>query len=217
MMDRIKETDIASRIISWMQEQNWDIYQEVQFNTRNQVADIVAVRKGIMWIIETKAHYGLDVLSQAAAWPVHYRSIGIPRSKHRGDFRVAKDYYRVGIIEVSLYDVTELSRPPIFVKNHSVVKKYLAQLTELHKTFSQAGSQSGHHLTPYRQTMLDVRSFIEKSPGCTIRDIYNQLGVKHYSSARSFMGSLLQSLESFEPWCCVNRDSKPARLFVKTP
>jgi len=211
-----QETEIASKIIAWLTDQYWEIYQEVQFDSRNQVADIVAVRNGIMWIIETKTHYGLDVLTQAAAWPVHYRSIGIPRSKHRSNFRVARDYFRVGILEVKSDGVEELARPPIFVKNQGIVKRYLDQLTDLHKTYSRAGSQSGHHLTPYRQTMLDVQNFISNNPGCTVRDIYGQLGKKHYSSARSFMGSLLQSLESFEPWCTVDRSSKPARLFVKT-
>jgi hypothetical protein len=167
-----------------------------------------------MWIVETKTHYGFDVLGQASAWPVHYRSVAVPFSRER-DYRVAIDYYRVGVIEVEGDWVNERVRPDIFAKNHKTVKQYLSQLTELHKTYAPAGSQSGHHLTPYKQTMMDVRRFIEHHPGCTVKDIFSDLGSLHYSSAASFKGNLIKALAQFEPWCRIDTSVRPYRLFVK--
>jgi hypothetical protein len=213
----MKETELAANIVTWLADQHWEIYQEVEFSHRGGVADIVAVRNGIMWIIETKTHYGLDVLQQAAGWPVHYRSVGVPYSVDR-DYRVARDYYCVGVIQVGKYtgEVREDVKPRLFIKNTKVVKRYLSQLTELHKTFAQAGSQSGHHLTPYKQTMLAVRKFIETHPGCTIKDIFNDLGEMHYASPESFKGNLLSALTSFErDWCKVDLSSKPYKLFIR--
>jgi hypothetical protein len=212
-----KETELAALIVSWLVAQHWDVYQEVQFRQQGGVADIVAVRNGIMWIIETKTHYGLDVLQQAATWPVHYRSVGVPFSRDR-DYRVARDYYQVGVIQVGKYtdEIREDVKPRLFIKNKDVVKRYLSQLTELHKTFAQAGSQSGHHLTPYKQSMRDIRNFIEANPGCTVKDIFGDLGSLHYSSAASFKGNIIKALAQFEPWCKIDTTTKPFKLFVRS-
>lgn len=210
----MREIDLAAVIVAWLVEQHWDVYQEVQFGNYGGVADIVAVRNKILWIIETKTKYGFDVLQQASGWPVHYRSIGIPFSRNR-DYRVAVNYYRVGIIEVDDWGAKEIVEAPLFAKNHETAKRYILKLTELHKTYALAGSQSGHHLTPYKHTMIDVRRFIEMHPGCTVKDIYSDLGSLHYSSASSFKGNLVKALCQFEQsWCHVDITNKPYRLFV---
>lgn len=210
-----KEIDLAAKIVGWLNEQHWDVYQEVQFGYGGCVADIVAVRNKILWIIETKTRYGFDVLEQATRWAVHYRSIGIPSSRNNRDYGVAKWYYRVGVIEVSDYGIEEIIKPPLFAKNHNVATRYLSQLTELHKTFALAGSRNGH-LTPYRQTMIDVQKFIMGHSGCTVKDIFTGLGRMHYSSATSFKGNLIKALMDFEKdWCRVDTTTKPYRLFCR--
>lgn len=210
----MKETDLAAIIVAWLIEQHWDVYQEVQFKRLGSVADIVAVRNKILWIIETKTKYGFDVLQQASTWPVHYRSIGIPFGRNR-DYRVAFNYYRVGIIEVNDRGAKERIPSPLFAKNHDMAKQYMLKLTELHKIYALAGSPSGHHLTPYKQTMIAVRRAIDAHPGCTIKDIFNMLGSLHYSSPSSFKGNLIKALSQFEKsWCHVDTSNKPYRLFV---
>src|SRR4030065_1326652 len=145
---RMKETDLAKPVINWLLDQHWEVYQEVQYS--GPIADIVAVRHGIMWIIECKTSYGFTVLQQASQWAVHYRSVAIPREKYgyRRDYLVAQYYYRVGVMEVnSQYnDVREVIMAPLVYRKNNLVKQYLSQLTELHKTFAQAGSKGGQHL-----------------------------------------------------------------------
>lgn len=210
-----KETELAAKVVSWLADQHWDVYQEVEFRGRGGVADIVAVRKGIVWILECKTRYCFDVLNQACEWPVHYRSVAVPFSRGR-DYRVARDYYRVGVVEVEDNWITESLPAPLFAKNHATAKKYLLQLTELHKTFAPAGSQSGHHLTPYKQTMLDVRRFIENHPGCTVKEVFADLGRMHYSSAASFKGNIVKALIDFErSWCRVDTSTRPCKLFIR--
>lgn len=209
----MRETELAAKIVGWLSEQNWDVYQEVQFHNHGGVADIVAVRNRVLWIIETKMQYGFPVLNQAAHWPVHYRSVGVPIARNR-DYRVALNYYKVGVIEVGI-GVHEYAAAPFFSKHQRIVKDYLSQLTELHKTFAPAGSQSGHHLTPYKLTMMAVRKFVESHPGCTVKDIYSELGHFHYSSGASFKGNLLVALKEFESWCRVDLSIRPIRLYIK--
>ena len=216
-----KETELAKYVIEYLNSQHWEVYQEVEFKYQSGVADIVAVRNNIMWIIECKLAYTLSVLEQATRWPAHYRSIAIPSSRNTRNYRVAVDYYHVGVIEVidnypgSSIFAKEVILPKLFIHNNPTVKKYLKQLTELHKTYAQAGSNKGDHLTPYKQTMIALRAFISAHPGCTINEIYKHLGKMHYSSVASFKGSVLTALYEFEPWCRIDTSSKPYKLFIK--
>lgn len=215
----MKETDLAKPVIAWLSDQHWEVYQEVQFSYGSSIADIVAVRNGIMWIIESKMSYGFDVLQQASRWPVHYRSIAIPSNKHNHrDYGVAEHYYRVGVLEVKVEydDVWEIVKAPLVYRKINQVNYYRSKLVELHKTFAPAGSKSGQHLTPYKWTMREVKRVIEANPGCTIKDLYLLLGKMHYSNAGSFKGNLLKALIKYESWCKVDMNIKPYRLFVSS-
>jgi hypothetical protein len=211
----VNEIELDKPIVSWLQDQHWDVYQEVQFSYGGGVADIVAVRNGIMWFIESKTSYSFRVLEQAAGWPVHFRSIAIPSSKVPRDYRVAVDYYKVGVIEVRYGDVYEAKKAPLFIRSNKRMEHYYrSKLTELHKTFALAGSPSGCHLTPYKATMIEVRAVITKYPGCTIGFLYDQLGDMHYSSRSSFKGNLLKALDDFEEWCNIDKSEKPYKLSI---
>ena len=214
----MKETELAKPVINWLTSQHWDVYQEVQFSQGGCIADIVAERHGILWIIETKISYGFAVLEQATRWPVHYRSVAVPWARNR-DYRVAQYYYGVGVIEVfTQYEtsIQEVVRPPLFAKHRSTAKRYKDALMDLHKTFAEAGSKGGSHLTPYKHTMMEVKKIVEANQGCTIGFLYEQLGKMHYSSAASFKGNLIKSLRDFEKdWCKVDMGTKPYKLSVK--
>jgi hypothetical protein len=213
----MKETELAEPVIDWLQSQNWTIYQEVQFARLGGVADICAERHGILWIIETKTAMTITVLNQASTWPVHFRSIAVPKAIHneKRDYRVARDYYGVGVIEVAKNDIYETLKPPLFLRHNATAKKMLSQLTDVHKVYAKAGSQSGNHLTPYKETMMEIRRYIIRHPGCTVKDIFNDLGSMHYSSKSSFKGNIVKCLESFEKsWCKIDSESKPYKFYI---
>lgn len=214
----MKETELAKTVIDWLQAEHWDVYQEVQFDQGHAVADIVAVRNNIVWIIECKTAYTFEVLEQASRWPVHYRSVAVPWTRSQRNYHVAKHYYRVGVLLVHGNEVKEHEPAPLYVrgrKENYVVKLYRKSLLELHKTFAEAGSRAGSHLTPYKLTMMAVRKVIEDNPGCNIGFLYDTLGRMHYSSKDSFKGNLLTALDSFEPWCRIDKSKVPYRLYVR--
>lgn len=213
----MRETELAEQVIEWLHVQNWNIYQEVKFRGIDGIADIVAERHGILWVVETKTAMSIEVLNQASAWPVHFRSIAVPSAKRdsKRDYRVARDYYGVGVIEVSKYDIVEKVKPPLYLRHHRTAKRLLGQLTELHKTFAKAGSKGGSHLTPYKMTMMEIRRTVERQPGCTIEDLFAKHGSMHYANKSSFKGNVLKCLEYFEKdWCRIDKTSKPFRLFI---
>ncbi|OGC95334.1 MAG: hypothetical protein A2W25_05305 [candidate division Zixibacteria bacterium RBG_16_53_22] len=213
----MKETELAEFVIDWLSTQNWNIYQEVEFNHHGGIADICAERHGILWIIETKMAMSIEVLRQASKWPVHFRSIAIPKAinSYKRDYFVARDYYRVGVIEVSKDDIYEAGKPPLYLRHDKTAKRLLLQLTELHKTFAKAGSKGNGHLTPYKMTMMDIASTLRRHPGCTVDDLFKIHGPMHYANKSSFKGNILKCLEDFEKdWCRIDKTSKPYRLYI---
>ncbi|MBN1535213.1 MAG: hypothetical protein JW908_00670 [Anaerolineales bacterium] len=211
----MRETELAEHVVDWLQSQHWTIYQEVEL-LYGGIADIVAERHGILWIVETKTAMSISVLNQASRWPVHYRSIAVPKAKndYKRDYQLAKSYYGVGVITVDREYVDEIIRPPLYLNHNKMAKILLSRLTEEHKTYSKAGCSNGRRLTPYKMTMMDVKQFVTQHPGCTIQDIFDTHGRMHYASKASFKGNLLKALEDFErDWCRVDKTTKPFRLY----
>jgi hypothetical protein len=218
---RMKETEIAEKIVNWLVAQHWNVYQEVQLSYMGNIADIMAERQGVLWVIETKLVMSMDVLNQASSWTTHFRSIAVPKSlskakRNKRDYGVAKHYYMVGVLEIDGDYIDEVLKPPLYLTHHKAAKKILSKLTELHKTYSKAGSYGGGHLTPYKMTMIKIKETIGKYPGCTIDDLFRINGPLHYAHKGSFKGNVLKCLEQYEnDWCIVNKEQKPYRLFIR--
>jgi hypothetical protein len=58
------EAALAEVVTTWLRADGWRTYHEVEL-PRSGRADIVAVRRGLVWIVETKLQAGLEVLDQA--------------------------------------------------------------------------------------------------------------------------------------------------------
>ena len=57
------EAELAKVVTTWLRADGWATYHEVEcWGGR---ADIVAVRRGLVWLVETKLRAGLEVLTQA--------------------------------------------------------------------------------------------------------------------------------------------------------
>jgi hypothetical protein len=213
----MEEKEIAVPIIAWLEEQHWDVYQEVNFN-RSTRADIVAVRDNKLWIIETKTSFTLSVLEQAHRWPSDFRSIGVPRAK-REDRNFAysiASYLKLGVIEVSGNYVDEVQNAPFMRINHGFAKQMMLRLYPEHKTSLMAGSKGGGYFTPYKQTMDRVRRFINQHPGCTIKEIYEDIGRGHYSSGSSAKSCIRIALASWEKdWCESRLIGREFHYFIK--
>lgn len=59
----VSERALAEAVVSWLRADGWSTFHEVE--CRGGRADIVAVRQGLVWLIETKLRAGLEVLAQA--------------------------------------------------------------------------------------------------------------------------------------------------------
>jgi hypothetical protein len=219
MMVGISETEIAAKVIKWLDEQHWDIYQEVQFRNYGCRADIVAVRSGYVWVIECKTSLTFTVLEQADHWQSHFRSIAIPSARSlqgRGfAYHIAVQYLNLGILEIGDNGVRERTGPKLMRYFHQSSKRMISQLREEHKSTLAAGSYGGGYFTPYRQTMNEVKRFIARTPGCTLKEIMQDLS-HHYASDTSAKTCIRLALESWEKnWCNAVKENNVTHYFLK--
>jgi len=214
------ETEIAEVVISWLETQHWDVYQEVESSRGSEIIDIVAVRCNIVWAIEAKRSLGLSVLAQAKRHRTHRRSVAVldaRRSKARDfAYQVAEDY-GIGVLLVRKRHITEIVHAPLLCAYHRDAKRLQATLNPQMKVWAKAGNADGKRWTPYAQTISDVRDFITGHPGCILKEIMEYVGRGHYSSERTARSCIRTALSNWESvWCRVETDSSPYRYFVRS-
>ncbi len=198
----MKETEIAKPLIRWLEAQLWDVYQEVQIEWGGRIADIVGVRKGIVWVLELKTSLTASVVEQALYWRYnsHYASVVTPPRYRGAKGRwVLEDYMRwkgLGWAVASsdtcggkrYHDnVTEHIAPKLHRKAH--VERLRESLDEAHKTFAEAGSSNGKRWTPFQATAKEVRRLVKENPGCTLKFLVENCK-HHYATAASFKSAI---------------------------
>lgn len=183
------EQELAKYIITWLEERGWEVFQEVSTGALSPIADIVAVKNGLTWIIETKTRYGLAVIDQGCFWMsrhcANYVSIAVCRSKKRKG-AASWFFHRekgVGLMMVDFTGHVSVSHDPKLIRTKKEagwnVKNFLCNE---HKHFAKAGAANGGYFTPFKATVRDVKRYIEKNPGTTIKEMVDTVGSYHYSS-----------------------------------
>ena len=193
--DQVKETDLARKVIEWLDDQKWDCYQEVQVFPGGSIADIVAKQGPVCWVIETKMTLSLAVIGQAYEWLpwANYVSVAVPAGKRRIGFaaRILKTY-GIGLLKVNQYEydldwsspVSEVEHPA-FRRHTGNARSYaLNALNDGHKTYAEAGNNKGRHWSPFKETCLQIHRYVSLNEGCSLKDILNNVKY-HYATPAS--------------------------------
>ena len=222
---QLAETELAAKIVAWLTEQHWTVYQEVQPSRwGGGRADIVAVQGKIVWVIECKTTLSLAVIAQADRWQVHFRSVAVPRPKkprgyaEQGMIEKVCRWLGLGIIEVgNRTGIRQVVAPPIKREHHKAALTLLGVLKPEHQTAAVAGSKAGGHWTPYRDTMQRVKDFLRGKQGASLKEVMGAVGKGHYASTASCRSNLRKCLEDYESeWCAVDKAVKPWRYSLRT-
>lgn len=198
-MTRRPETDIARPVVAWLRADGWAVYQEVTH--AGAVADIVAARDPLVWVIEVKAQLGLAVLGQAMHWlhRAHLVSVAGPALPVRAA-RVAFEalcYDRgIGVVLVDTrYErpLVNEQREPSLVRR--IVPGLRASLRPEQQTHASAGNAEGARWTPWRATVRDLVETVQRRPGITLREALEG-SRHHYSSSAVARASLARQIRS---------------------
>lgn len=200
------EKDLAKVVVSWLQEQHWDVWQEVQFHAYGPTNDIYAMNGKISWAIECKLTLNLKVIEQAFNSRAIIKSIAIPyRNYNSFGEKVCKDY-GIGVISVSNSGNINYFPGKLNREFYKFSEKTIEFLNKVPKEFCEAGSKSGHW-TPYKATIEQCKLFIKKNPGCSISDIMKDIK-HHYRSDSTAKACIAKALREWETSWCKIEDKK---------
>ena len=220
---RPAETDVAACMVAWLHEWRWDVWQEVTFRGGSERADIVAVRDGLLLVVEAKSSLTFDVIAQARDWTAHYRAVVVPHARKSRGRSLAHFLCRdlgIGLYETEGKTVQEVVPPRLvrWPRRDQTVKRMIAQLDSFPRDFAPAGTATGKGwspYTPYQNTMRRIRAFLKEKPGSDIKDILSYVA-HHYASPASARGAIPKWLQSVEKdWCRVEWDGKQMRFYVR--
>jgi hypothetical protein len=182
------EASLAARVVDWLSEQGWTVYQEVQLGYAGRIADIVAVQNRLVWVVECKTAFGAAVVDQAWHWTglANYVSVAVPFSRRYTCLDAFCKEHGIGIITVSRFeDIGNHCQEQREPKLNRLARRttILNILTEEHKTFAAAGNCCGRRFTPFQQTCGEARGFVKENPGCTMKQLVD--GIRTHYQAKS--------------------------------
>lgn len=209
------EVELGRVIVAWLRDQKWEVYQEVQ--NRSRVADIVAVRDKVVWVIELKAVLRLAIMEQADGWlgAANYVSCAVPRRRVSRFVKRALEASGIGLLLArrwgQRYEVHEYLRPHLARRYEAVWR-----LDERHKTFAEAGNALSLRLSPFKVTCENVLRAAKRTPGLTMTEVIRSIE-HHYSSSASARCSLLKWIQTGEvPGVEARLQEGRYRIYAKT-
>lgn len=184
----MKEIDLAKKVIIYLENLNYDIYQEVQIG-QGRRADIVAIQDNISWIIETKLSLSMKLLEQALIqrYHAHYISIAIPDKKINRVAEIFMHDYGIGGLKLinpkySDWYIVEFCEPRLNRKigHYNDIRKWV---NDRHKYYAEAGNNMGEYWTPFKETTDEIYRYVKSNPGCSLKELIDNINHHYHSSA----------------------------------
>jgi hypothetical protein len=171
------EIELAEKVVIWLKEQGWIIYQEVTYES---IADVVAIKNDVIWIIECKTSFGLKIINQALNWIgcANFISIAIPYLSSYNQKRIS-NYLPIGIIEVKKesnnnHYINVVKEAPE-QEDISELNYFKKRLYEKQKTWAKAGNNQGKRHTAFQDTVEQIYNYLKLNPGSTLKQIITNI------------------------------------------
>jgi hypothetical protein len=201
------ESAVAAAVTAWLEGEGHEVFSEVSIAWKLRAgagdvgdgrADLVAIRGGELAVVECKASLSFDLFAQCERWLDYANRIwlAVPVAKaSRGRseaFRIARDFYGFGVLEVR--DAVPGERSPIVIRAAAVLKEerdhaLRTSLRSEHKTHAKAGSNTGGHFTSFKETCQALAGYVSKHPACTLDEALGAIE-HHYKTKASAANSL---------------------------
>lgn len=184
------EAALAAHVVSWLESEGWDVYQEVSG------VDIVARRHGVTWAVECKTILSFNVLDQAVSRvpDCHCSWVATPPRKNcralAGKICAALG---IGWMTVTKDGRVNVHGRPFF--NRRSNGSLGSACRPEHKTFAAAGSSTGRSWTPFKETCRNLVAEVVRQPGVELRVALKRMK-HHYKTDASALRSMQKMIET---------------------
>lgn len=188
-MKKIKESVIADKAIEYLEKQGWEIFKEV--GGPGGRCDIVAKRNELLWAIECKVNFGLNVIEQALNWKkykkANYISVAVSSMPSKLGKEICFDR-GIGIFHYQKWsDSVKEIEPADFISDIKPFKLFDEQ-----KEWGEAGTKEGGYFTPFKKTCCNLVGIVKETNGIELNKAFKELE-HHYRS----LSSAKQCLKGF--------------------
>lgn len=188
------EVELARHVIAWLEADGAEVWQEVMAGDR---ADIVARKGPLVSVVETKCQTSFYLIAQGVRWlkKAHHVWIATPMRKFRYKEQEVIEsccrYYGIGWLAFYNFEVGHYSNEyPIKcypnLNRNADTQRITSRLCDEQKTFAEAGS-NGKFWTPFKGVVRDVQNFVDKNPGCLLREIVDGIESPYNRNKQQFM------------------------------
>jgi hypothetical protein len=218
----VKEVDLARHVVFFLQEFDWEVFQEVRLFQGGARADIVGKRDNLIRVVEVKTSLTAALVEQAIGWKhwAHYIHVAVPDKRQRKGRRVLEDAlrrYGVGLLIVrgsgsryNPYEVQEAIEARLDRKARA--GKFRETLHDAFKNWGEAGNANHEYYSPWRDTCREWARYVKRNPGCTLKDLIEN--GHHYRSDASAKTSMVKWIDMGKvKGIRIDRDKKVLRLF----
>ena len=188
------EADVARVVLTKLQRQGFETYQEVSTGYGSMRADIVGVRGALVAVVETKVGFSLRLCEQLLRW-LGSAHLVIGAVRHGGRGHVARRWLRhegIGLWTCgtgSDGSVVEDVSPRLWRRAGTGSIRHALCEEQRTGEFAAAGTSGGGYWTPFRNTTRALTEVVTREPGITLRAALQQVQ-HHYASDKSAIGSI---------------------------
>lgn len=182
------EEELASFVVPWLEQQNYEVFQEVQLYYGGRRADLVGRRGSTIVVVEVKLSFGERVIAQSQWWSheATFSLVAIPAGRRHGLLEILCQHLGIGVLEVSRYEGVKQIVNPRMNRHRS---NHLDDLNDAQKFSGAAGNAKSEYWTPFRQTCSAIREYLKAHDGATLKDTMAAVR-HHYQSAATARGSI---------------------------
>lgn len=222
------EVELTSAVANWLITQGWAVYLEVQCSVKLGRADIVAIKNGEVWIIESKMGMSLELLDQAIDWQDsgHFVSMAIPepcrkRKSHRHGAAVKSlcTTHGIGLIYVN----KSVAGCRVWQKTLPKLQTHIGAIADIIRDVCHNGLalQTKHNQTwqvewsPYKRTMQTIKDYLIKNGSTPLVDVIKDCK-HHYKTNAGAVQTLKRAILNWEKSeFSLDTSKKPAVLSLR--
>lgn len=210
----MSEAALAKTVVTELQRQGYETYEEVSEGYGCKRADIVAVRGPVVAVVECKAKLSMRLLDQLLMWHGGAHLIigahGWSRRSQSAERFCEQEGF--GLWCVNGEEIAERVSPRLHrVAGVASLRRKLRP-EQRSGEYAKAGTQGGYY-TPFRQTCKALLDLVVVHPeGLVFKEALAQVG-HHYASSRSALSALPEAIRNGLVPGVRFEDGKPPRVF----
>jgi hypothetical protein len=180
-----KETQLGPLVKAHLKELGFEVWEEIGN------IDIVGRIGNRLIGVELKLQCNWVVLEQAMRnrhW-MHWSYVAVPSMPRHGGaaIRATYQYLGVGLLELSSNRVNTVV--PAAINRKAEPGRFLKLLTPATIDKGVAGSRGNTGWTEWKMMVAKVTEYVQRHPGCKIKEVLKESGHFHYHSDSSFVQS----------------------------